>query len=153
MRWLSIFLICALLTASAKPLKPDVTLCELLQHPEKYDGKEVTVRATHRYGFEWSYLYCSDCKEKGNVWLEILYDAEESDVKAYKHVPKGAGVVNLTVRGVFMGGGTYGHLNGYRYKFVATAIDNVAVLSKGMKPPEQEKAVEEKSACGGAHPK
>jgi hypothetical protein len=94
-----------------------------------------------------------ECKERGNVWLEIPYDAEDKDVRAYKHVPKDAGVVNLTARGVFVDCGGCGHLGGYRYKFVATAISNVVVLSKGMKPPEQEKAIEEQFACGGAHPK
>lgn len=38
-----------------------VTFCDLLRNAEKYNGKEVTVRATWRYGFEWSQFYCLDC--------------------------------------------------------------------------------------------
>jgi hypothetical protein len=94
-----------------------------------------------------------ECKERGNVWLEIPYDAEEKDVREYNHIPKDAGLVNLTLRGTLVSGGTYGHLNGYRYKFVASAISDVVVLSKGMKSIEQEKTIEEQFACGGARPK
>jgi hypothetical protein len=44
-------------------------------------------------------------------------------------------------------------MNGYRYRFVAGKVENVAVISKGMKPLEVEKAAERRWACGGANPK
>ena len=34
-----------------KPQSP-VTFCDLVRNPEKYNGDEITVRTTYRYGFE-----------------------------------------------------------------------------------------------------
>ncbi len=128
-------------------------LCELLRHPEKFNGKVVKVRATHRYGYEWSQLYCLSCRELGNVWLEIPLDLDKGTEKALKKMPKDAGIVNITVEGVFRAGGTYGHLNGYRYQLTAQKIRDVAVVVKGMRTPAEEKKAEERSACGGQSPR
>jgi len=118
-----------------------------------FTGKEVTVRATYRYGFEWEELYCLDCLDKGKAWLEIPSDIDDASEKALKHAPKGAGIVNLTVSGTFMSGSTYGHSNGYRYQFVAKKISNISVVLKGAKSPAEEKKAEEHWACGGTNPK
>lgn len=129
------------------------TFCDLVRSPEKYNGKEVTVRATYRYGFEWSELYCLDCLDQGKAWLDMPTALEDTLAKSLKKMPKGAGIVNLTVQGVFVSGGTFGHSNAYRYKIEPTKISDVAVLQKGMKSPEEEKNVEKRCACGGTNPK
>jgi hypothetical protein len=135
-------------------LQGQVTLkfCDLLNNPQKYIGKQVTVRATHRYGFEWSQLYCIDCLDRGKAWLDFSEELDKSSERALKRIPK-AGIVNLTVTGVFSGPGEYGHMGGYRYRFVANKVESVAVISKGMKPPEVESAAEKRWACGGTEPK
>ncbi|HEX4538197.1 MAG TPA: hypothetical protein VH140_14695 [Candidatus Acidoferrum sp.] len=61
--------------------------------------KEVAVRATYKYGYEWSYLYCLSCMDKGRVWLEFPFELDASATKALKRGPKGAGTVNVTVQG------------------------------------------------------
>jgi hypothetical protein len=127
--------------------------CELLRSPEQYNGKEVTVRATHQYGFEWSTLYCLNCLDKGKAWLDFSEDIDDFSEAALKSAPKDAGIVNLTVKGTFMSGSTYGHLNGYRYRFVARKVWGVATLVKGMKKPDKEKTIQAKWACGGMNPK
>jgi hypothetical protein len=68
---------------------PAVTFCDLVSNPEPYNGKEVTVRAGYKYGFEWSYLYCLTCKDR--VWLEFPNGLDDSATKAMKHAPKVAG--------------------------------------------------------------
>jgi hypothetical protein len=133
--------------------EPPSALCELLRNPEKYNGKEVTVRATWKYGFEWSQFYCLDCLDKGKAWLEIPYDIDDSSSKALRAIPKGAGIVNVTVRGVFMSGGHFGHLNGYLYQIVAQRVSSVAIVLKGMKDSAKEKEAERRWACGGVDPK
>jgi hypothetical protein len=78
---------------------------------------------------------------------------DEASLKALKRGPKHAGTVNLTLEGIFIAGGAYGHMNAYRYEFLAQKIRNVAVVIKGMKDPAVEKKAEKKWACGGSNPK
>jgi hypothetical protein len=132
---------------------PPTTFCDLLRNPEKYNGKEVTVRATWRYGYEWSQFYCLDCLDKGRAWLEMPFDLDDASMKALRRTPKGAGIVNLTVEGVFMSGGRFGHLNGYPYQLVARRVSKVAIVLSGMKGPAKEKEAEKRWACGGTNPK
>jgi hypothetical protein len=130
-----------------------LAFCDLIRSPQKYNGKEVTVRATYRYGFEWSELYCLDCLDQGKAWLDMPTVLEDTSAKSLKKLPKGAGIVNLTVQGIFVSGSTFGHSNAYRYKIEPSKISDVVVLQKGMKSPEEEKSVERRSACGGTNPK
>ena len=146
-----------LLAGAGLPQSP-VSFCDLVRNPEKYSGQEVTVRATYRYGFEWSELYCLDCVEKskarsGKAWLQIPVDLDDDSARSLKRMPRHSGIVNLTVHGVFMSGETYGHLNGYRYQIVAHKIGDVAVIQKGMKSPAVEEKAEKRWGCGGANPK
>jgi len=100
-----------------------VTFCDLVRDPDKSYGKELSVRATYKYGFEWEELYCLDCKEKGKTWLELIpANLDKASEKALNRVPKGAGIVNVTVQGIFVSGGHFGHLNGYPNKFVASKV-------------------------------
>ena len=129
-----------------------VSFCDLVKNPQLYSGKEVTVRATHRVGYEWSELYCLDCLDKGRAWLDFTDDLDRESEKALRRTRDG-GIFNLTVEGTFESGSTYGHLNGYRYRFVAHKVRNVAVISKGIKPIEEERKAEKLYACGGSNPK
>jgi hypothetical protein len=153
MRLLIGFAIAVLLLIPFGFSEPPTTFCDLLRNPEKYDGKEVTVRATWRYGFEWSQFYCLDCLDKGRAWLEMPSDLDDVSTKILSRKPKGAGIVNLTVQGVFMSGGHFGHLNAYPYQLVARRVSNVAVVLSGMKDAAKEKEAEKRWACGGANPK
>ncbi len=153
MRILSRILIVLFLSGTVAGSDATITFCDLVRNPEKFNGKEVTIRATYHYGFEWQQLYCLACLDKGRAWLEISADIDEASEKALKHAPRDAGILNLTVSGTFVSGSTYGHLNGYRYKFVVKKISNLAVIDKGMKTPAEEKAAEKRWACGGTNPK
>ena len=121
-----------------------------MRNPEEYNGKEVKVRATWVYGFEWSYLHCLGCE--GRVWLETS-ELDEKSEKTIRHIPKGDAIVNVDVEGVFEAGGGFGHMNGYKYQFKVRSIANPVVISKGMKPREKELEIERKFACGGATPR
>ena len=128
-----------------------VTFCDLLRSPDKYNGKEVRVRATYRYGFEWSELYCLDCLDKGKAWLDLVAVGTTAE-PAFRRLPKGAGIVNLTVEGVFVSGNTYGHQNGYRYQITPGKISDVKVVQKGGKSRTDEEKAEKRWACGGTIP-
>lgn len=129
------------------------SFCDLLRNPEKFNGKNVTVRATFRYGFEWQELYCLDCIDRGKAWLDLPNDLDEASAKALKKAPKYAGIVNVTVQGTFVAGSTYGHQNGYRYQFTAQSIKNLIVVYKGKLNAEKEQAAEKLWACGGTNPR
>ncbi|HKV60592.1 MAG TPA: hypothetical protein VJO16_01655 [Candidatus Acidoferrum sp.] len=153
MRILSRILLILFLSETVAGSDAAVSFCDLVRNPERFNAKEVTIRATYRYGFEWEELYCLDCLDKGKAWLEIPADIDDASRKALKRAPKGAGIVDLTVIGTFMSGNTYGHSNGYQHKFVAKEISDVAVIVKGMKSPAEEKQGEKQWACGGTNPK
>ena len=143
----------ACLLATAVQSQTPVSFCDLVRNPEKYDGKVLSVRATYRYGFEWQQFYCLDCLDRGKAWLEIPSDLDNTSEKALRRAPKGAGIVNLTVEGVFVSGGRFGHMNGYPYKFVVHKVRDVAVVLKGMKGLAEEEKAEKQGACGGSNPK
>jgi len=147
-----LLIVCAVTAAGGQP-ETYVSFCDLVKNPRLYNEKEVTVRATYKYGFEWQFLYCLTCLDSGKVWLEIPSDLDDASVKALNRAPKGSGTINITVQGVFMSGGSYGHLNCCPYKFVAHRVSNVSVVIKGMKSLDKEERAEKKWACGGSNPK
>lgn len=53
-----------------------ITFCELLRHPDEYNDRGVTVRATLRYGFETQDLYCLSCRDVGRIRLELVDDPD-----------------------------------------------------------------------------
>lgn len=151
MKLLTSIIVLFVLTGSVDPQAP-VTFCDLVRNPEKYNGQEVRVRATYRYGFEWSELYCLDCLDKGKAWLDLVA-VDGAAERTFRRLPKGAGIVNLTVQGVFVSGETYGHQNGYRYQITPNKITDVKVVQKGMKSRTEEERTEKQWACGGTNPK
>jgi hypothetical protein len=130
------------------PLK----FCDLLKNPEKYSDKGVTVRATYRYGYEWSELYCLDCVDQGKADLRFSEDLDKHSERVLKRLPKDS-IVNLTVHGILAGPGEYGHTGLDRYRFTADKVEEVTVVLKGMHSLEDQKAAEKKWACGGTNPK
>jgi hypothetical protein len=51
----------------------------------------------------------------------------------------------------FMCQASLGHMGMYPYKFLAHRINDMAVVSKGMKPLAGEEKEEKQCACGGTH--
>jgi hypothetical protein len=152
MKLLACIIVLLFAARGVQPQSP-ISFCDLVRNPEKYKHKEVTIRATWRYGYEWSQLYCLECLDEGRAWLEMSPDLDDHSMRALKKLPKHAAIVNLTVHGIFMSGDTYGHQNGYRFMVVASKVSDIAVIQKGMKPPAQEQRAERHWACGGTNPK
>ena len=140
------------IVAGAQSQQSRIQLCDLLRNASQYNGREVTVRATLRYGFEWSDFLCISCSDMGLVWLSLPADMDDESERAFKRMPEGAGIVNVTVTGVFKSGSTYGP-NGYHYQLTARTIRDVAVLQSGMKKIEKESLTLQRYGCGGKSPK
>ena len=115
-----------------------VTYCDLVRNHQLYDGKEVTVRATYRYGFEWSEIYCLNCLNIGRTWIEFDESVPEAALKRFK--PNGAigRTVNAVFRGSFHSGEMhYGHESQYRFKFLVKSVRAVhAVYKEGLVPQQ-----------------
>ncbi|QYO65811.1 hypothetical protein [Leptolyngbya sp. 7M] len=116
--------------------KTIVEYCDLVKNPEIFDGKEVTVRATYRYGFEWSEMYCIECRKLGKTWLEKGYLTKNAE-RVFKKLPKDDGTVNAVFTGTFESSkGPFGD-GGYRFRFLLKSLDNVDLVSKSGADPEQ----------------
>lgn len=155
MRWLGgvlIGLVFARAAGTAQKQVEQVRLCDVLKNAEQFDGKEVTFRATWRYGFEWTYLYCVECKNAGHVWFEVSDNLDDASRRVLNSKPKDAGIVNVTLTGVFRTG-SYGHQSGYPHELIVRKARDLVVLSKGMKDPKKEAEIEAKYGCGGTNPK
>jgi hypothetical protein len=87
------------------------------------------------------------------TWLDVSAELDDESTKALKRIPKGAGIVNITVQGTFRSGGHFGHLNGYPYEFIARKLSRITIVSKGMKGVKEEEEAERRWACGGSNPK
>src|SRR5262245_47835786 len=75
-------------------------LCELVTHPQVFDGKRVSVRASYRYGFEWQEVSCVQCRHLGKVWLAIPTELPKAVQKSLNRLPKNQGTINATISGV-----------------------------------------------------
>jgi hypothetical protein len=94
--WISLS-ICYLLAASREATEPwvqtqsknsDLTLCELVENAAKFNGQRVTVYAYYSYSFEISWMFCWECKGKGQTWLEIPIDEDAGGSRLHKELAK-----------------------------------------------------------------
>jgi hypothetical protein len=154
MRFLIGFAIAVLMLTPFGFSEPPTSFCDLMRNPEKYNGKEVTVRATWRYEFEQSQFYCIDCSLKEMTWLDVWPSKlDDESTKAFHQIPKGHGIVNITVQGTFQSGDHFGHLGAYSYQITVHKISNVSVVSNTTKGIAGEQEAEKRWACGGSNPK
>lgn len=109
-----------------------VAFCDLVTNPAKYNSKEITTRATYRYGFEWQEVFCLSCEGESKVWLEFSEDLNEKSEAALRKAPKDHGVINAVFTGTFRTMGPYGD-GGYRFELEVKDVKNVEVVSKDIK--------------------
>jgi hypothetical protein len=138
-----VFLLCFVVQAqsSKETLKEknetELGFCDLIKNFEKYKDKEVTVKATYRYGFEQAELYCIGCIEN-KVWVEFDESFKKNSKSKYtKKIIDNAfrgRTVNVEVTGTLFSGG-FGHFGVYPYKFVVKSLRMAEVVAdKGLSP-------------------
>jgi hypothetical protein len=122
--------------------------CELILHPKEYDGQSVAVRASYRYGFEWQEIFGMRCRNEAKTWLE--FDAVSPALRrALGKAPRHQGTINATFYGTFHGsGGRYGD-GGYAFKFDATSIRSVQIISRDGWAPDRLSVEEQQRLCKG----
>ncbi len=124
-----------------------VAYCDLVTNPDRYDGKEVAIRATYRYGFEWQELFCLECRKLGRTWLEFDDNLTRQSRTELKKWPKDQGTVNAVFTGTFSKG-TYGD-GGYRFQLRVKVISGSKVISKSGRDPERLSPAARKRVCSG----
>jgi hypothetical protein len=127
-KWLSFMLL--LFVYSAYPQKqqpmPDLNYAELIKNKDAYLGKTVRLTAVWRYGFEWTYLCTSECKDVDQTWVDVL---DEDDLcPGSKGNLKKMGIrfdntAQVVVKGKLQEGSRYGHMGAYRFQFVISCIE------------------------------
>jgi hypothetical protein len=126
-----------------------VSYCELVRHPKEYDGKNVAVRATYRYGFEWQEMFCMKCRDQGKTWLEFGTETASAVRRALGKAPRHQGTLNATFYGTFRGTkGPYGD-GGYVFRFDVESVKAVEIVSKDGWAPERLSASEQQRLCQG----
>jgi hypothetical protein len=131
----------------------NVEYCNLVRNPEKYDGKNITVQATYRYGFEWAEMYCVDCRDVGKTWVQLDQDDWVGSKSSLKRLPKNAGTVNAVFSGTFHSADAhYGHLGAYRFMFTVRSLTKVEKVYNDGRVPEQLPPDARKKACGATSP-
>jgi hypothetical protein len=107
-----------------------VSYCDLVSNPEKFEGKEVTVRASYRYGFEWQELFCLECRKVGKTWLEFGDDFTHESRVGLKRFPKSQGTINAVFTGIFHSSkGSYGD-GSYRFQLMLRVITHAELVSE-----------------------
>jgi hypothetical protein len=123
-----------------------IDLCEILRNPQQYDGKQVVVRASYRYGFEWQELFCMRCRKQGKTWLEFSFENDTTIRRALRKAPKHQGIVNATFYGIFQAGGSYGD-GWYSYKIDLRFVKDVKIISRNGGVPESLPSEVRKQLC------
>jgi hypothetical protein len=136
-----------------------VRLCDVLRNPTLHRGKELSITAGFRVGYEWQVLVCYDCSTNECSDCGKLYDVWvnfEQGVKGASKLPKVAAFDQLekaTFQGTFEGPGSYGHLGGYRYQFNVNEV-KAAVRVWKLNPKENDAPSKLKaSVCRPDEPK
>jgi hypothetical protein len=128
-----------------------VEYCDLVKNPETYDGKEVRLRATYRYGFEWQELFCLACREIGKTWLEFDEELSAKMTARLRKFPKDQGTINGVFSGVFHSSkGPWGQ-GEYRFQLLVREITSPEVVSRSGWAPDHLRPNERKKVCGAAH--
>jgi hypothetical protein len=138
--------------ASANDDEPlNVSLCDLLQSPEKYEQKLIRVKALYCYCFEDSSLYSSKCPAQKSVWVQGSFDKcsnagriddFQSPGKDELSFPRwGAHTVGIVAVGKLVGvKGGYGQMNRFDYLFDIKCLERAELFDlKGRNPAEMPK--------------
>lgn len=130
--YMSVVLVaCAVLCGAGNAQQPErVSYCHLINVPDHFDGRLVTLKASYRYGFEWQELFCVSCGGTERVWLNLGDEHSKTLSRELRRLPKHQGTINGTFTGVFRGkASAYGD-GGYKYQLDLTALTGVDVVSK-----------------------
>jgi hypothetical protein len=112
----------------------NVRICEVLKHPETFDGREIVVTGVAGNSLHSVLLWEPECslpKHGGAMQIRLadVYKRSTTENKKFRRILNREGAVRLTVKGRFIAtGGPFGP-NGVPYEFIITSIMDVQKLS------------------------
>jgi hypothetical protein len=119
---------------------PTVIFCELLKHPERYNGKVIHTRAVFRRGGEEiAEFYCPKCADLGRVYFDVDESYESRTKPEIHKIIQKDGFSNVVLTGRFQVanvGEGYGHLGKWHYKFIISRIERADVIPMSADTPE-----------------
>jgi hypothetical protein len=129
-----------------------VWYCEMVTHPEKYNGMKIAVHASGRFGFEWREMFCMKCRDQGLTWLS--FEEDEDKIWLYDRLfwkrPKFMSTINATFYGIFhYPGRKCGDQGGYDFEFLVQFIRSVEVISSDGGDPATLSKNEQEKLCQG----
>lgn len=112
---------------------PTLSYSNLMQNKDLYFGKTVRVKAFHIYGFEWSFLCDTECKErKHETWIEF----EDELCKGSKRkLKKGSDNFDNKAEVIYVGtlsSGNFGD-GSYKYQFNVSCVESYKKLKVELK--------------------
>jgi hypothetical protein len=136
-----------------KKLKiPLVSICDLIKNPEEFEGKNIRVNATYRYGVEWSELYCSNCwdRDERRIWVSFDSSFSSNTKSKIRKTLVGGGETGRTLNVDFVGA-FYRDSQlpaGYDFKFIVTKASIAEIiLDDSPIPPELDAKHKALTAC------
>jgi len=126
-----------------------VRYCDLVQNPQKHDGKNVAVHATYRYGRGWQELFGMKCRDRGKTWVEFVSENDEKINRFLRKTPRDQGTLNATFYGKFNSTDVpYGD-SGYVFKIVVELVKDIKIVSKNGGEPNRLSNKKQKKICHG----
>jgi hypothetical protein len=120
-----------------------VDFCTLVRNSGRYDRQVVRTKAMFFRDMENAYVYDRSCDQNAYVWVELdpAYTYSKAEVKKkfeqiYCSKPPCSNSKTVTIVGRFEGpsSGSYGHLDGYRYRLSIMRIEGVEEVASNAQP-------------------
>jgi hypothetical protein len=113
---------------------PTVNICFLIKNAADYQNKTIRVKATYRYGLEWSELFCSDCWDPYHrIYIDFNDEAFDKKSKSIfkRKINKISGTINVTFVGQFINSKTNSNPeNPYKaFKLVVYTVERAKILT------------------------
>lgn len=127
----------------------DVSFCELIKNPEKFEKKVIRVKAIYGYGFEWSNLYSSKCSTEKVILVETDKKKCENagQIDEMDFAGMGGRVVGVVAVGIFTKEEKhFGAIGKSDYVFRVKCFEKAKMLSRlpqSLKPEQLTKIEEE----------
>ena len=121
--------------AESSPAFVNVDLCDVLNKPSDFDGKNISIHAILITGFESSFAYDPRCASEDRlVWFEVRNDSVSEQLAKYfnpdtvEFREKGVNRVKGQFSGVFQTKKKegFGHLNSANYLLTVTQVTNLS---------------------------
>ena len=131
-----------------------VNLCDLIENSAEYQNKVIRIKATYRYGYHYSELFCSDCwtRDKGRIYVFFDEAWQENSKPDLINILTNKGdekTINVTFIGLFADPNPSDKRTApFQFKFTLIKVEKAEVLTEDSPaPPNLKKKIKKKTFC------